>query len=163
MQARPADPRQIEPRPRILNGLEAEAVARATLDALDRLEPLIQTETEHLRYGRIAEALALGDAKADAARAYQDQLETVKANAIALGRYQPPSLTLLRRRHERFSEIMALNMAVIGTARTVSEGLIRDLATSVGQAGRPQGYGATGKVAAGYRTPAAPLAVSRGA
>jgi hypothetical protein len=147
--------------PRVITAIEAESLAQAALDALDALEPLIAEETGGLRDGRIRDALTLQPAKAEAASRYQRALQDMKANAIALGRYMPPSLALLRRRHEAFADLMQLNMAVLGTTRTVSESLIRELAAEVGQGRQPQGYGALGQQTAAYRAQATPLAVSK--
>jgi hypothetical protein len=147
--------------PRIVTAAEAEEVARAAVGALDALEPLIAEETAQLREGRVRKAMELASAKAEAAARYQRALEDVKANAVSLGRYAPPSLTLLKRRHDAFASLMQLNMAVLGTTRTVSESLIRELAAEVGAGRRPQGYGAYGQQLGGYRPQATPLAVSK--
>jgi hypothetical protein len=146
---------------RVITAAEAEGIAQAALDALDELEPLIAEETGELRDGRVRQALSLQPAKAEAAARYQRALQDLKANAIALGRYMPPSLALLRKRHETFAELMQLNMAVLGTTRTVSESLIRELAAEVGQGRQPQGYGARGQQTGAYRPQATPLAVSK--
>ncbi len=148
-------------RPRVANTTEAEALVGAALDALDTLEPVIAEETALMRDGKLNAALDLSDRKSLAAQRYQRSLEDLKANAIALGRFTPPGLALLRKRHEAFSELMSLNMAVLGTAKTVSESIVRELATDVGQARSPQGYGAYGQPAGGYKTPVAPLVVSK--
>jgi hypothetical protein len=146
---------------RVITSEESEALVRAALDALDGLDPLIAEETALLRGGAVRRALELASAKAEAAQRYQRSLEDIKANAIALGRYAPPSLPQLRRRHEAFAELMQLNMAVLGTTRTVSESLIRELAATVGHGHQPQGYGAYGQQMGAYRPQAAPLAVSK--
>jgi hypothetical protein len=150
-----------DPRPRVTTPEEAEALVNAALDALDMLEPLIAEETALMRDGKLQSALDLSAGKAQVAQRYQRALEDLKANAIALGRFAPPALALLRKRHESFSDLMSLNMAVLGTAKTVSESIIRELAADVGQARSPQGYGAYGQPTAGYKTPVAPLAVSK--
>ncbi|MGL4240509.1 MAG: hypothetical protein ACRCTI_05285 [Beijerinckiaceae bacterium] len=148
-------------RARVITEIEADAVVQAALDALEGLDPIILEETALLKAGKIRPAMELAPAKSDAAQRYQRALEDVKANAIALGRFAPPSLKLLRLRHEAFAEVMALNMAVIGTTRTVSESLVRELAANVGNAQSPQGYGAFGQRMSAYRPEATPLAVSR--
>jgi hypothetical protein len=148
-----------DPRPRVASATEAEALVNAAILALDALEPVIAEETALLRDGKIKSALDLSDRKGPTAQVYQRALEDLKANAIALGRFAPPALAQLRQRHESFSELMSLNMAVLGTAKTVSESIIRELANDVGQARSPQGYSAHGRPAGGYRTPPAPLAV----
>jgi hypothetical protein len=154
-------PLQPEGRQRVITAVEAEALVLAALDALEALEPLIGEETALLRDGRVRNALDLSDVKAEAAGRYQRCLEDLKANAIALGRFAPPSLPLLRRRHETFAELMELNMAVLGTTRTVSESLMRELAATVGHGHQPQGYGAYGQAMGTYRPQATPLAVSK--
>ncbi len=150
-----------DPRPRVASPDEAEALVNAALDALDGLEPVIAEETALLRDGKLQPALALTEGKNLAAQRYQRALEDLKGNAIALGRFAPPALALLKKRHESFADLMSLNMAVLGTAKTVSESIIRELATDVGQARAPQGYGAYGQPTSGYKTPVAPLAVSK--
>ncbi|MGL5114066.1 MAG: hypothetical protein ACRC7G_09505 [Beijerinckiaceae bacterium] len=150
-----------DPRPRAATAMDADALVLAALDALEALQPLIAGETALLRDGKVSAALDLADRKSAEALRYQRALEDIKANAIALGRHAPASLALLRQRHETFAELLALNMAVLSTARTVSESLVRELATDVGQAKSPQGYGAYGQRVGGYRTAPAPLAVSK--
>jgi hypothetical protein len=148
--------------PRAVVAGDAEAIVATALDALDALQPLVALETERLRDGKVTAALELADEKAVAARRYQLALEAIRANAVAIGRFRPPSLPLLRSRHEAFAGVLDLNMAVLATARTVSESLVRELAADVAQAQVPQGYGANGLAPSqGYRTPASPLAVSR--
>jgi hypothetical protein len=155
------DPANLDTRPRIATAQDAETLVAAALDALETLDPIIVEETVLMRDGQLKAALDLSDKKNAASQRYQRMLEDLKANAIALGRFAPPSLALLRKRHEAFAELMNLNMAVLGTAKTVSESIVRELAVDVGLARSPQGYGAYGQQVAGYRTPAAPLSVSK--
>lgn len=137
---------------------EAEALVASALAALDRLEPMIEEETSLFRAGRVRDALKMAMEKNAAAQTYTLCLEALKNNAIAIGRFQPADLDALRDRHEVFSSKMALNMAVVATARTVSEGLLRDLADTVGRNASPQTYHRGGVT----RKPGtAPLAVSK--
>lgn len=137
---------------------EAEQLVSSALEALDRLEPLIEEETRLFKAGKAREALNLAVEKNEAAQIYTLCLETLKNNAIAIGRFQPANLEALRSRHEGFSAKMALNMAVVATARTVSEGLLRDLADAVGKNGSPKTYVRNGVT---RKAGTAPLAVSR--
>jgi hypothetical protein len=148
-----------DPRPKVTRPDEAETLVGSALTALDSLEPLIEQETELFRKGRVREALAMAMAKNEAAQSYTRCLEVLKANAIALGRFQPPNLPRLKERHEAFSRLMSLNMAVVSTARTVSEGLIRDLADTLGQNASPKTYLRGGNVHRKAGT--APLALSK--
>ena len=157
-----AERRVTAPR-RIATSEDASTIVADALDALDRLEPLLTEETALLREGRMREALKLSADKAGAAAHYTRMLEALKGNAIALGRFAPDALALLRRRHESFSELLAYNMAVLTTARTVSEGIIREVSTEVAARANPVGYGATGMLEqrAQSRIVGAPLAVSK--
>lgn len=127
-------------RPRVLSAENANELVSATLAALDRLEPLIREETELFRIGKVRDALAMAMDKNDAAQAYTLCLEYLKSNAIAIGRFQPEDLPELKRRHELFAELMRMNMAVVATARTVSEGLMRDLADAISKSSSPTTY-----------------------
>lgn len=127
-------------RPRITKPEEADDLVASALAALDRLQPLIDEETTLFKAGKVRDALGLAIAKNEAAQHYTRCLEALKGNAIAIGRFQPQGLDTLRDRHEAFSRLMALNMAVVATARTVSEGLLRDLADAVGRNASPKTY-----------------------
>lgn len=143
---------------KITRAEDAEQLVTSALEALDRLEPLIEEETRLFKSGKAREALNLAVEKNQAAQIYTRCLESLKHNAIAIGRFQPTNLEPLRARHEAFSAKMALNMAVVATARTVSEGLLRDLADAVGKNGSPKTYvrgGVTRKAGT------APLSISR--
>jgi len=148
-------------KPRVTNPAEADALVGAALAALDRLEPIIAEETGHLQDGRVREALALDTSKADAARRYTLALEMLKSNAIALGRFAPDSIALLKRRHQDFSELMSYNVTVLATVRSVSEGLIRELATEVGRNRSTAGYTPSGQAAVPLAGQGVPLAVSK--
>jgi hypothetical protein len=145
-------------RPRVSKPEEAQALIHSAIDALDRLEPLIEEETRLFKAGKVREALGMAVEKNEAAQLYTRCLESLKTNAIAIGRFQPDTLDSLRGRHEEFSSKMALNMAVVATARTVSEGLLRNLADAVGQNAAPKTY-IRGKLAGKPGT--APLAISK--
>lgn len=138
---------------------EAEQLVASAVDALDRLEPLIDEETRLFKVGKVREALGMAVEKNEAAFAYTRCLEALKTNAIAIGRFQPEDLDALRSRHEAFSSKMALNMAVVATARTVSEGLLRDLADSIGQNSSPKVYASRGGIT--HKPGTAPLSLSK--
>jgi hypothetical protein len=145
-------------RPRVTRAEDADELVASTLRALEKLEPLIRQETELFRIGKVREALAMAMEKNDAAQGYTLCLEYLKTNAIALGRFRPQGLQELRDRHEAFSELMRMNMAVVATARTVSEGLMRDLADAIGRNSSPTVY-ARGQIV--RRPGTAPLSVSK--
>ena len=127
-------------RPRVTRAEDAEELVRSALDCLDRLEPLIEQETSLFREGKVRDALAMAMEKNEAAQGYTLCLEYLKSNAIAVGRFQPSGLDDLRRRHEVFADLMRLNLAVVATARTVSESLLRELANTLGKNASPTVY-----------------------
>jgi hypothetical protein len=144
---------------------EADAVTltNAALDAIDLLEPILVDETRLLSEGSTREALALTPAKEDAARGYITTIEAVKHNTIALQRFRPDAIEMIKERHQGFNQVMERNMAVLATARSVSESIIREVSAEVARASQPAGYGPGMRPSnAGAKTPAsAPLAVSK--
>ena len=68
-------------------------------------------------------------------------LEVAKANAVALKRFHPDGVEMLRVAHRRFTAAVEANQAVLASAKTVSEGLIKSLAEEIGRAQMPAGYG----------------------
>lgn len=155
------EPSLREAMPRVVNAIEAGRLVEVALAALDRLQPVIMEETAHLKAGQVQSALALESRKVEASRDYGLALQALKTNAIALGRFAPDGVALLRQRHDAFSDVLALNMAVLATARSVSEGLMRELAADVGRGRSPAGYDASGAASSAYARTAVPLAVSR--
>lgn len=145
-------------RQRVTNAEDAARLVDAALDALDTLEPLVEEETRLLKAGKVRDALAMALTKHGAAQDYTRCLEMLKGNAIAIGRFQPERLDELKERHAAFSAAMALNLAVVSTARTVSEGLLRDLADAMGRNASPKTY-ARGAITRKAGT--MPLALSR--
>ncbi len=148
---------------RVTNASEAHALVEGALAALDMLEPLIAEETSLLREGLTRQALSLSVRKAEAAGVYTRALEALKGNAIALGRFAPDELALLRRRHDNFSELLTYNMVILTTARSVSEGIMREISAQAEPLTNPSGYGPNGRSPKSeYTRPTgAPIAVSK--
>jgi len=146
---------------RVVSADDAARLVAAAMQALDALEPLVEAETMALRAGMVRDALGLTEAKSEAARSYLELIEAIRSNAIALGRFRPPGLDLLKRRHARFSDVLSLNAAVLTTARTVSESILREVSNEITGNLNPQGYGARGKATSAYTGQARPIAVSR--
>ena len=76
-------------------------------------------------------ATDLAQAKSEAARDYVHGLEALKSNAIALARWAPGSVDRLRKAQARLSDALTVNMTVLATARSVSESIVRTLATGI--------------------------------
>ena len=127
--------------PRILDRAGAEDFVAGLLATMRDLEAALARESEGVRAGRLADALSGAEAKAALASAYMNGLEAAKANAIALARFAPSGIEALKTAHRRFAGVVEANQAVLATARSVSEGLVKTLAEEIGRARTPTVYG----------------------
>ncbi len=110
---------------------DAERLAEGLIGLMARLEEIVGRETDLLRASKLKEATDLAPAKTEAARDYVHGLEALKTNAIALARWAPGSVDRLRKAQSRLSDALTVNMTVLATARSVSEGIVRSLATEM--------------------------------
>ena len=148
---------------RIADKASADAFVAGLLRTMRELEAVLAQESAGVRAGRLREALAAASGKAALADAYLNGLEAAKANAIALARFAPQGIATLKEAHRRFAQGVETNQAVLATARTVSEGLIRTLAEEIGEAATPKVYGRPSSLPSPYGRSAgrAPLILSR--
>ena len=149
---------------RILDRAGAEGFVAGLLATMRDLEAALARESEGVRAGRLADAMTGADAKAALAAAYMNGLEAAKANAIALARFAPDGIEALKTAHRRFAGIVEVNQAVLATARSVSEGLVKTLAEEIGRARTPMVYGRPSHAPSPYGRNAggnAPLVLSR--
>ncbi|HJE25740.1 MAG TPA: hypothetical protein K8W01_19000 [Methylorubrum populi] len=126
---------------RLTDRSSALAFVQGLLATMDALEAVLARESDGVRAGRIAQALADSAPKSDLAAAYMNGLEAAKANAIALARFAPEGLEALKVAQHRFAAVVETNQQVLATARTVSESLIKTLAEEIGKARTPTVYG----------------------
>jgi hypothetical protein len=154
---RPAEP---APRAPVASPREAEALVEGLIGLMNALMRVVRDETELLRASRLREAATLSDAKSDAAKAYVQGLDGLKANAIALARWAPASVDRLKQAQAGLTEALSINMAVLATARSVSEGIVRSLAAEVDAPRTLNTYG-VGRQKPAARTSAGPLMVSK--
>lgn len=148
---------------RELDPVEAKGLIPAVMAAMESLERLLAEETVLLKAGHVAEGLAHEARKAELAGAYMQGLEAIKANALFLSRVAPEQIAALKAAHGRFAAALDLNQTVIATARAVSEGLLRTLASEAGNSAKAAGYGPPGKAGEVARTgtPASSLVMSK--
>ncbi len=149
---------------RILDRATAEAFVADLTTTMRELEGVLVRESEGVRAGRLREALADSPRKTMLSAAYMTGLEAAKANAIALARFAPASIEALKSAHRRFMEVVETNQAVLATARSVSEGLVKTLAEEIGRTRTPTVYGKPSTAPSPYgRGPArnGPLVLSR--
>ena len=139
------------PIPTVSGPADAESLAAAIVEQITALERIIAEETDLLKTSRLRDAAALSGAKSDAARQYVHGLDALKANAIALARWSPQGVARLKAAQARLAEALGVNMAVLATARSVSEGIVRSLATEVAAPRTLTTYGAGGRSGQGTR------------
>jgi len=126
---------------RVADRVTAEALVAGVLGNMAALEAVLAEEAAFVREGRLQEGVAAAEPKAALAAAYMQGLEVAKANAVALKRFHPDGVELLRTAHRRFTAAVETNQTVLASAKTVSEGLIKSLAEEIGRAQLPSGYG----------------------
>jgi hypothetical protein len=140
---------------------EAEQLIGGLVDVMDALVATVEQETELVRAGDLAAALALEPGKTALAGRYLATTARLKANAGALSQSLPGTLDLLRERHDLFRALLQINLAVLATAHAVSEGIIRGAADEVARKAGPQTYEASGRTRSPPPAAAQPVAVSR--
>ena len=118
----------------------AEQLLADALAAMASLQGVLDAEADHLAAGRIRAGLAEAPRKSELGAAYLLRLQTCKANVVALGRFAPDLLAAFRSAQERFMRAVGRNLAVVGAARAVAEGLVKSLASEVEQSRQVGGY-----------------------
>lgn len=137
--------------------LTTDPVSRA-LAALEQLDRVIDAESAALSKGQLREGLSAGDDKAAAFAAYLAALNDMRAVPPERLRLIP-GVERLRQRHAAFEKALSVNLAILSTTRTVSEGLLREVSSRIAT-GAGSAYGPPG--AARSSPPAsAPISLSR--
>ncbi|PSC05224.1 hypothetical protein SLNSH_10460 [Alsobacter soli] len=149
------------PQSSLASSADAERFAAQVIDVMQALEVVIGQETSFLKASRLRDAASLAQAKTDASKHYVHALEALRANAIALARWAPAAVPRVKAAQSRLADALQINMAVIATAKSVSEGIVRSLAKEVAAPRTLTTYGAAGRAAAPARPAATPLLVSR--
>lgn len=134
---------------------DAERMLGSLAAAMAALQAALETEAGHIAAGRLRQGLAAEGRKAELSAAYLLSLQACKRDVVTLARFAPDRLQAFREAQAAFQASVEQNLAVVATARAVSEGLMRSLAEETRREGQPVGYGARG---APERT--APLAFS---
>lgn len=139
---------------------EAGQMVDRIVETVERLNSIMQRETDLIRAAKLKEAGQLVEDKATLAGLYQRELEAVRAAASVIGRLVPDRAELLRNRLAGLQETLSVNLAVVGTARAVAEDMMRTVADEVSKREMPTVYGMHGQVAQTSKGPAS-LSLSR--
>ena len=123
----------------------AEALCTRILTTMDQLNAVLERETELVRAGKLIKASDLQPNKTSLAAVYVADMNDARANALALGRLAPDDVAQLHRRHKEFRAMLQINMAVLATAREVSEDIMKSVAQAVGAKETASGYSLSGR------------------
>ncbi len=153
--------RQPAPIPMASTPAEARKLAENLMDVMSALLGVIERETELVRAGKIREAMASEAKKAELSRRYVNAVAHLKASHSYLSATAPELLTTLHRHHDMFRAMLQINLTVLATAHSVSEGIIRGVHGEMQKKSMPQTYTSAGQRTAPNPRRAAPLSVSR--
>ena len=140
---------------------DVRRLAAELVDVMDALLKVVEQETELVRAGKIADAMALDVRKTELSRHYVGIVSTLKANRDYLKSTSPDLLATLHRHHDVFRAMLQMNLTVLATAHAVSEGIVRGVNAEMQRRNIPQTYTANGQRAAPSPRHFTPLAVSR--
>jgi len=145
----------------IATTIDAETAVTNLEKIMDQLEQAVSEETSRVRAGRLREAFSLERSKTEIAHRYAVESSRVKAAKDTIGRLAPKALDRLRRRHDKFQNLLQTNLTVLATAHAVSEGIIRGVSGELARKQAPSTYGASGRAQAPRIKVSPPLAISR--
>ncbi|MEP3046008.1 MAG: flagellar protein FlgN [Roseibium sp.] len=125
---------------------EADNFCSALSGTMEALLSVIEMETELVRSGELKKA---GELQADKARLiheYTRGMMTAKDHAVVLGNLAPAATDSLRRQHSEFQPVLRINLAVLATARDVTNNIVSTVAKVAGakNATAPTTYGRSG-------------------
>jgi hypothetical protein len=161
MNQHPQRPAAPAPKPAASTPAEARKLAEDMMEVMSALLGIIERETELVRAGKVREAMQLEAQKTELSRRYVVVVENLKNAQEHLARVAPELLATLRRNHETFRAMLQINLTVLATAHTVSEGIVRGVNAEVQRRNMPNTYTAAGQRAAPGPRNITPLAVSR--
>ena len=110
---------------------------------VDTLIEVLNEETRLVRAARLAEAADMSAQKSAASERYVKAHGVLRTSGLEIGRLAADEVDHLRARHQDLEAAISQNLAVLATARTVSETLIRGVVDIASQRdGRSHTYGA---------------------
>jgi hypothetical protein len=143
------------------SAVDPQRLATEMADVMAMLFAVVERETDLVRAGRVADAMALEADKSALSRRYVSLVSALKANQPHLRAVAPELLATLQRQHETFRAMLQVNLTVLATAHAVSEGVVRGVNSEVQRRNMPQTYTANGQRAAPGSRNVTPIAISR--
>jgi hypothetical protein len=149
------------PIPVIATAADARKLAENMVEVMSTLLGVIERETELVRAGKIREAMATENKKAELSRRYASTVGLLHDSQKQLAQVAPDLLATLRRHHETFRAMLQINLTVLATAHAVSESIVRGVNTEIQRRNIPNTYTAAGRRATPGPRHITPLAISR--
>ena len=146
-------------RPQLSVAEAAERLERLA-DTVERLTGVVVEETRLVRAGAYDAAGALAGPKGELSGRYMLDVDAVAASTDALAAQSAHRLADMEALHVAFRAALDENLAVLGTARSVAESLLRGVSEELGARAAPKTYDSRGG-AYGHRPVAAPMTLSR--
>ena len=140
---------------------DAHKLAENLMDVMTALLGVIERETELVRAGKLAEAMAFEAQKTDLSRRYVNAVGQLKVSQKSLSQTAPELLTTLHRHHDVFRAMLQINLTVLATAHAVSESIVRGVNTEMQSRNIPNTYTAAGRRTTPGSRHMTPLAFSR--
>ncbi len=113
---------------------------------VDTLIEVLNKETQLIKAAKLTAAADLSGEKAVASERYMKAHGTLKRSGSELSGLVPDEIDHLRERHQALESAISANLAVLATARTVSETLIKGIGDIVSKhRGRTETYGDNGR------------------
>ncbi|GGB37333.1 hypothetical protein GCM10011316_06810 [Roseibium aquae] len=128
---------------------EAEAFCFALVRTMEQLLDVIERETALVRDGQLTKSGELQPEKAKLIHEYTRGMMCAKDNAVALGNLAPAAVQALRRSHGEFQPVLRINLAVLSTAREVTNDILSTVAKAVNAKQHTTTYGPKGQSPAG--------------
>src|SRR5438046_7636881 len=139
---------------------DARKLADTLMDVMIALLGGIERETELVRAGKVAEAMALEPNKTDLSRRYVSAVEHLKASQPYLSQAAPELLTTLHRHHDVFRAMLQINLTVLATAHAGWESIVRGVNAEMQRRNIPNTYTAARQRDAPGRRQITPVARS---
>jgi hypothetical protein len=140
---------------------EARQFSNGLMDIMTELLGVIEQETKFVRAGKLRDSMKLAQRKNELSQRYFQEINRLKTNKTFLMQSAPELLQALHQHHDVFRAMLQVNLTVLATAHSVSEGLIRGVNTEIRKNSMPQTYTAAGRRAMPNPRHAAPLSINR--
>ena len=127
-----------------LTDISVHDAAFHLIELMRSLIERLDVETNLIKAGKLVDAAAHAHEKQAASDAYIALVSRMRPQLDRLNDEVPEAADILRGLHEDLHDALAFNLAVVATARDVTEHLVRAVAETIGSKTRASTYSARG-------------------